>query len=110
MRAPASGDRNGPSYNRRVARMRQVVSGNDALAQLALVLAAVDAYELLRRSLRPDWPLALRHARDVAGWERVAHLGWEAPLQHAFLRAPALVQALDAFYLAGHFVLTAAFF
>ncbi len=93
-----------------MARVRQAVSSHYGLVQVAIVLAAVDAYELARRALRPDWPLALRHAREVAGWERVAHLEWEAPLQRAFLHAPDLVRALDVFYLAGHFVVTAAFF
>jgi hypothetical protein len=80
------------------------------LTQVAIVLAAVDGYELLRRAIHPNWPLALEHAREIASWERVAHLEWEAPLQQAFLRAPELVQAMNLFYLAGHFVLTGLFF
>jgi hypothetical protein len=78
--------------------------------QVALVLAALGGYELLRAAMEPDWPLALRHAREVVAWERAAHVAWEAPLQGAFLRAPALVSALDVFYLVAHFALTGLFF
>jgi len=77
---------------------------------VAVVLGAVASYELLRRALRPDWPLALAHARDVAAWEADAGLRWEAPLQRAFLHVPVLVDALNVFYLAGHFVVAGAFF
>ena len=77
---------------------------------MAIVLAAVCGYELLRRAMAPDWPAAVAHAREVASWERAAGLRWEAPLQQAFLHAPELVRAMNVFYLAGHFVLTAVFF
>ena len=90
--------------------MRRLVSRHDGLTQLAVVLAAVGAYEAMRLELRPDWPLALDHARRIAGWERLAHLAWERPLQHAALAAPGLVDALDAFYLLGHFAITGLFF
>jgi PAP2 superfamily len=93
-----------------VARVRHAVSRHDGLAQVAIVLAAVSSYELLRRAIRPNWPVALAHARDVVSWERAAHLGWEAPVQQAFLHVPDVVRALNLFYLAGHFVLTAVFF
>ncbi len=74
------------------------------------MLVAVGAYEAMRLELRPDWPVALDHARRIAGWERIAHLGWERPLQHAALAAPGLVDALNAFYLLGHFAITGLFF
>lgn len=90
--------------------MREAVSRRYGLTQVAIVLAAVWSYELLRRAISPDWPAALAHAREVGSWERVAHLRWEEPLQQAFLRAPELVRALNVFYLAGHFVLTGVFF
>ena len=87
-----------------------VASRRHALAQVAIVLAAVAAYEVSRRLLRPDWPLADRHAREVFGWERVAHVAWEAPLQAAVLGVPGLERALQIFYFAAHFAVTAAFF
>jgi PAP2 superfamily len=82
----------------------------DALVQLSVGLGAVGAYETARLALHPDWPLALDHARRIAAWERDAGLAWEAPVQDAFLRIPALVLALNAFYLAAHFLVTGLFF
>jgi len=80
------------------------------LVQIAIALAGVEVYELLRRVLRPDWPLAIRHAREVLGWERVVHLDWEEPLQAAVLGVPHLLRALEGFYFVAHFLLTALFF
>jgi hypothetical protein len=92
-----------------VVAVRAAVSRHDGLVQIALALAAVEAYELVRHALTPNWPLARRHARDVAELERLAHVGWEAPFQHAFLGAPDLVRVLNVFYVAGHFLVTAVF-
>ncbi len=91
-------------------RLRRLARRHDAALQVAIVLAAVESYELARRAMRPDWPVAIRHARDVLSLERVAHVAWELHVQDAFLRVPALVRALNVFYLTGHFVLTAVFF
>src|SRR5258708_39552727 len=93
-----------------VARAKDAVSRHEGLAQVAIVLAAVSSYELLRRAIAPNWPAALAHAHEITSWERAADLRWEAPLQQAFLQVPELVRALNVFYLAGHFVLTAGFF
>jgi hypothetical protein len=93
-----------------VTRARDAVSRHEGLAQVAIVLAAVSGYELLRRALAPNWPAALAHAREIMSWERAADLRWEAPLQQAFLQVPELVRALNVLYLAGHFLLTAIFF
>jgi PAP2 superfamily len=90
--------------------VRSVGSRHDGLAQIAVVLGAVGAYESARLALRPDWPLALDHARRIAALERVAHLAWEAPLQHLVLQAPPLVEAMNAFYLLAHFAVTGVFF
>src|SRR5581483_6698206 len=89
---------------------RRLAARHYGLTQVGIVLAGVGTYELLRRAMRPDWPLADAHARDVASFERVTHLEWEAPLQHAFLQAPDAVRALNVLYLSGHFVLTGVFF
>lgn len=91
-------------------RLRALARRHDAAVQVAIVLAAVESYELARRAMRPDWPVAIRHARDVLSLERVAHVAWELHVQDAFLQVPALVRALNVFYLTGHFVLTAVFF
>ena len=93
-----------------MVRIRESVSRHYGLTQLGLVLGAVWSYELLRRAIRPDWPAALAHAREVASWERFAHLRWEEPLQHVFLQTPEVVRAMNYFYLTGHFVLTGLFF
>ena len=78
--------------------------------QLGIVLAAVGAYEAMRLALRPDWPLALDHARRIAAFERVAHLAWELPLQRAVLTVPPLVEGMNIFYLGAHFLGTGLFF
>jgi hypothetical protein len=87
-----------------------VASRRYGLAQVAIALAGVEAYELVRKLLPPDWSLAERHAHEVLDWERVAHLAWETPLQAAVLRVPGLEGGLEVFYLAGHFLLTSVFF
>ena len=93
-----------------MARVQRLVARHYALSQVAIVVAGVDAYELLRRAMRPDWPLAIEHAREIESLERALHIAWEAPIQRAFLRVPALVQALNVFYIGGNFVLTGIFF
>jgi hypothetical protein len=89
---------------------KQLAARHQGLAQIAIAVAGVDIYELLRHMQRPNWPLALDHAREVVSWERFAHLEWEPALQSAVLRVPGLLQALDALYFVGHFALTGAFF
>jgi PAP2 superfamily len=90
--------------------VRGLISRHDGLAQISLVLATVGAYEAMRLALRPDWPLALDHARRIAAFERVMHLAWEAPLQRAVLGAPVVVEAMNIFYLTAHFFGTGLFF
>jgi hypothetical protein len=90
--------------------VRTAVSRHDGLAQLGVVLAGVAAYEAMRLAVRPDWPLALDHARRVAAWERAAGVAWEAPLQRALLGHPRLIEALNVFYLFAHFAVTGLFF
>lgn len=93
-----------------MARLKRFASRHYGLTQVAVVALGVEAYELARQLRSPDWPLAEHHAQDVASWERVVHVAWEAPLQHAFLQAPDLVRAMNLFYFVGHFVLTSVFF
>jgi hypothetical protein len=93
-----------------MARVKTFCSRHDGLVQVAIVLAAVQAYELLRLMVKPNWPLALDHAREIVSWERIAHLEWEEPLQRAFLQVPLVVRGMNAFYFGGHFVVTAVFF
>ena len=93
-----------------MAQVRAALSRHDGLRQVAIVLAAFQGYELLRLAIRPDWPLAVDHAREIAAFERVAHIAFEGQLQRAFLRVPVAVQALNGFYLLGHFLVTAVFF
>ena len=90
--------------------MRKLAARRQGLAQIAIAVAGVETYELLRHVQRPNWPLALGHAREVVSWERFAHLEWEPALQSAVLRIPGLLRALDVFYFVGHFALTGVFF
>lgn len=80
-----------------------------ALRQIGLVLAAVAVYELARRLIAPDWPLAEHHARDVLGWERALHLDGERSVQRAFLPLPGAMVAFGVLYLGAQFAGTGAF-
>jgi PAP2 superfamily len=93
-----------------MAKARTVVTRYYGFAQIALVVAAVEAYELLRHAMRPNWAVAERHAQDVLSLERFAHIEWEEGLQRTFLRAPDLVRAMNVFYFVGHFAVTGVFF
>ena len=90
--------------------MDRTLARRDALVQLSVVLTAVGVYEAARLALRPDWPLALDHARRIAGWERELGLAWEAPVQHALLHVPLVLVAVNALYLGAHFPVTGLFF
>ena len=87
-----------------------VAGRRHGLTQIAIAVGAVQIYELSRRLLRPNWPLADRHAHEVFDWERVVHVAWEEPLQAAVLRVPGLERGLELFYFGAHFVVTGAFF
>ena len=93
-----------------MARVRTVVSAHYGLVQIAVVLASIEAYELARKVMEPNWPVAVRHAHDVVSMERFAHIHWEAPIQQAFLGVPDLVRGLNIYYFVGHFLLTGVFF
>jgi hypothetical protein len=90
--------------------VRKLAARHQGLAQIAIAVAGVETYELLRHVQRPNWPLAIEHAREVVSWERFAHIEWEPALQSAVLRVPDLLRALDVFYFVGHFALTGVFF
>ena len=93
-----------------MSRVRLLVSSHYGITQIAVVLACIETYELARKAMTPNWPLAVRHAHDVVSLERMAHINWEASLQQTFMRAPDLVRGMNIFYFVGHFVLTGVFF
>jgi PAP2 superfamily len=93
-----------------MSRGKQVLAGRDGLVQVAVVLVSFGGYEALRMLIKPDWPRALHNAREVASLERVLGIDWEGAIQQTFLSVPDLIHALNVFYLAGHFGLTAVFF
>jgi PAP2 superfamily len=93
-----------------MSRVKHVVSRHYGATQIAIALAGLESYELLRRALRPNWPLALAHAREILSLERLTDLSWEQPLQRAFLGYPVLIDAMNVFYIVGHFLITAVFF
>jgi hypothetical protein len=95
---------------RPVARMRARLAGRDGLAQIAVVVAAVGAYELARMLITPNWPEAFANARSVVSLEQVTGLAWESTLQRVFMEMPSLVQAMNIFYFVGHFLFTGVFF
>ncbi|MGH3103070.1 MAG: phosphatase PAP2 family protein [Gaiellaceae bacterium] len=93
--------------------MTKVLAGlrrRDGLSQIAVVLAALGAYELARLVMEPDWAAATANARRITHVEELLSLGWERPLQDAFLAVPDIVRAMNVFYFVGHFVLTGLFF
>src|SRR6266536_4294194 len=93
-----------------MARVRRVVSGHYGLTQVVIIFACIGVYELVRKAMTPNWPVALGHAREVVSWEHFAHIEWEESMQRVFLREPDLVRAMNVFYFLGHFVLTTIFF
>lgn len=93
-----------------MTRVRTVMSSHYGLMQLAIALAAIECYELARKLMTPNWPVAVRHAHDVVAVERFAHIAWEPSLQQEFLGVPNIVRAMNVFYFVGHFVFTAIFF
>ncbi len=93
-----------------MGRLRGLLGRRDGLAQIALVLAAVAAYEAARHAMEPNWTEAFANARRIVSLERVLGLAWEQSLQRAFLALPDLIQALNVFYFVGHFVITGVFF
>ena len=93
-----------------MSRVRHLLARRDGVAQLAVVLGAVAAYEAARLAMEPDWTQAYANARRIASAEEVLGLAWEQSLQRAFLALPDLVTALNIFYFVGHFVFTGIFF
>lgn len=93
-----------------VSRVRQLLARRDGVAQLALVLGAVGAYEAARLAMEPNWSQAFANANRVESVEQVLGFAWEQSLQRAFLALPNLVAALNIFYFVGHFLITAIFF
>ena len=82
----------------------------DGVRQIAIVLAAVWAYEATRMLIHPNWSAAMANAQKVDNLERGLNFAWEQSLQRAFLGVPEVVEAMNLFYFVGHFVLTAIFF
>ncbi len=93
-----------------MSRVRHILARRDGVAQLAVVLGAVAAYEAARLAMEPNWAQAFTNARRVVSVEEVLGLAWEPSLQQAFLALPDLVTALNIFYFVGHFVFTGLFF
>ena len=93
-----------------MGRVRSFVARHYGITQVIVVVVGIEAYELLRHAMTPNWEIAERHAQDVVSWERSLHIEWEEGLQQTFLRLPELVRAMNVFYFVGHFVLTSVFF
>ncbi len=93
-----------------MARVRATLARHDGWTQIAVVLAAVGGYLGARLLIHPDWGVAFANARKVMEIEDVLHLGWEERLQAFFLSIPDVVEAMNAFYFLGHFLLTGVFF
>ena len=93
-----------------MSRVRQLLARRDGIAQLAVVLGAIAAYEAARLAMEPNWAQAFANANRVESVERVLGFAWEQSLQRAFLALPNLVAALNLFYFVGHFLITGIFF
>ncbi|MBI4173021.1 MAG: phosphatase PAP2 family protein [Actinobacteria bacterium] len=93
-----------------MSRVRRALAGRDGLAQIAVVLGAVGAYEAARILIKPDWPAAFANANRVVRLEQVFGLAWEDSLQRLVLAVPDAVHVLNLFYFVGHFLLTGIFF
>src|SRR5829696_9176174 len=95
---------------RTMSPVRQLLARRDGLAQIAVVLGALAAYEAARLAMEPNWAQAFANARRIVSAEEVLGLAWEQSLQRAFLALPDLVHALNLFYFVGHFLFTGIFF
>ena len=93
-----------------MGRVRTFLVKRDGIAQLAVVLGALVAYEAARLAMEPNWAQAFANARRIVSMEQVLGVAWEQSLQRAFLTVPDVVPALNVFYFVGHFVITAIFF
>jgi hypothetical protein len=93
-----------------MSRVKEFAARRDGLAQLAVVLGAVTAYEAARLAMEPNWAQAFANARRIVSLEQVLGLAWEQSLQRAFLAMPDVVTALNIFYFVGHFLFTGIFF
>ncbi len=94
-----------------MSRVREfLLARRDAVAQLAVVLGALGAYEVARLAMEPNWAQAFANARRIVSLEEVLGFAWEQSLQRAFLAIPDVVAALNIFYFVGHFLFTGIFF
>src|SRR5215218_2712257 len=93
-----------------MSRVRQLLARRDGIAQVAVVLGAVAAYEAARLAMDPNWAQAFANARRIVSIEQVLGVAWEQSLQRAFLAVPDVVPAPNVFYFVGHFVITGIFF
>jgi hypothetical protein len=93
-----------------VIRFRAALAERDGLIQIALVLAAFGAYEGARLLMAPNWQEAFANAQRIVSFEHLVGIGWEQPLQRAFLAIPEAVEAMNVFYFVGHFGISAVFF
>jgi hypothetical protein len=93
-----------------ISRVRQLLARRDGVAQVAVVLGAVAAYEAARLAMQPNWAQAFENANRIQYVEQALGFAWEQSLQRAFLALPNLVAALNLFYFVGHFLFTAIFF
>jgi PAP2 superfamily len=93
-----------------MARVRLLLARRDGVAQIAVVLGALGAYEAARLAMEPNWAQAFANARRVEALEQLTGIAREQSLQRAFLALPDLVSALNIFYFVGHFLLTGVFF
>jgi PAP2 superfamily len=93
-----------------MSRVRQLLARRDGIAQLAVVLGAVAAYEAARLAMDPNWAQAFTNARRIVSLEQVLGVAWEQSLQRAFLALPDIVNVLNVFYFVAHFLITGVFF
>jgi hypothetical protein len=93
-----------------MARVWSWLRRRDGLQQILIVVGAFEAYEGFRHVITPNWPAAFDNAARIENLERWGHFAWEQSLQRLFLGMPDLVQAMNVFYIVGHFVFTGIFF
>jgi membrane-associated phospholipid phosphatase len=93
-----------------MARVWSWLRRRDGLQQIVIVVGAFEAYEGFRHVITPNWPAAFDNAARIENLERWGHFAWEQSVQRLFLGMPDLVQAMNVFYIVGHFVFTSIFF
>src|SRR6266571_4070669 len=84
-----------------MARMRAAATRYYGITQIVIAVAGVEAYELLRHAMTPNWAVAERHAQDVLSLEQFSNIDIGSPTSASFSNPVAAVPSLHAGWAVG---------